>query len=36
VLKQLRDAGVVERVSHGHWKIINPLFREYLVQIDPI
>jgi hypothetical protein len=36
VLKQLRDAGVVERGSHGHWKIINPLFREYLVQFDPI
>jgi uncharacterized protein len=36
VLKLLRDAGVVERESRGHWRVIDPLLRHYLAGLDPL
>ena len=36
VLKQLRDAGVVEHESHGRWRVIDPLLRHYLASLDPV
>jgi uncharacterized protein len=30
VLKQLRDAGIVTKHGRGDYRIVNPLFREYL------
>jgi hypothetical protein len=36
VLKLLRNAGIVERHARGDWRIVNPLFRAYLADLDPI
>ena len=36
VLKLLRNAGIVERRARGDWRIVNPLFRAYLADLDPI
>jgi hypothetical protein len=36
VLKLLLRAGVVEHVARGDWRIVNPLFREYLKTLDPL
>jgi uncharacterized protein len=35
VLKLLRDAGVIEHVARGRWRVIDPLLRHYLVSLDP-
>jgi hypothetical protein len=36
VLKQLRDAGVLEHESHGRWRVFDPLLRHYLASLDPV
>jgi hypothetical protein len=36
VLKRLQQAGIVEHVSRGNWRIVNPLLREYLRRLDPL
>ncbi len=36
VLKLLLRAGVVEHVARGDWRIVNPLFRDYLSRLDPL
>jgi hypothetical protein len=36
VLKLLRDAGILEHESHGHWRVIDPLLRHYLASLDPL
>lgn len=36
VLKLLLRAGVLEHVARGDWRIVNPLFRDYLVRLDPL
>ncbi|MGA9859801.1 MAG: AAA family ATPase [Solirubrobacteraceae bacterium] len=36
VLKLLRQAGVVEHASRGDWRIVNPLFKAYLRDLDPL
>jgi uncharacterized protein len=36
VLKLLLRAGVVEHVSRGDWRIVNPLFSVYLRRLDPL
>ena len=36
VLKLLRDAGIAERAGRGDWRIINPLFRAYLIRLEPL
>jgi uncharacterized protein len=36
VLKQLRDAGVLEHEAHGRWRVIDPLLRHYLASLDPV
>jgi uncharacterized protein len=36
VLKLLRDAGVLEHESRGHWRVIDPLLRHYLASLDPL
>ena len=36
VLKLLRNAGIVERHGRGDWRIVNPLFRAYLAELDPV
>ena len=36
VLKLLLRAGIVEHVTRGDWRIVNPLFRVYLSQLDPL
>lgn len=35
VLKQLRDAGLLEHEAHGRWRVIDPLLRHYLAALDP-
>ncbi|HEX4011955.1 MAG TPA: ATP-binding protein [Solirubrobacteraceae bacterium] len=35
VLKLLLQAGVVEHVARGDWRIVNPLLKEYLRRLDP-
>jgi uncharacterized protein len=35
VLKLLRDAGILEHQSRGHWRVIDPLLRRYLATLDP-
>lgn len=35
VLKLLERAGIVEHVARGDWRIVNPLFREYLRILNP-
>jgi uncharacterized protein len=34
VLRRLEQAGVVEHIAHGDWRIIDPLLREYLRRLD--
>jgi uncharacterized protein len=36
VLKLLRDAGVLEHEAHGRWRVIDPLLRHYLADLDPL
>ena len=36
VLKLLLQAGIVEHVARGDWRIVNPLFKEYLRSLDPL
>jgi hypothetical protein len=36
VLKLLLRAGIVEHVSRGDWRIVNPLFKVYLSHLDPL
>ncbi len=36
VLKLLLRAGIVEHVARGDWRIVNPLFRDYLGRLDPL
>jgi hypothetical protein len=36
VLKLLLHAGIVEHVARGDWRIVNPLFRDYLQRLDPL
>jgi uncharacterized protein len=36
VLKLLLRAGIVEHIARGDWRIINPLFRDYLSRLDPL
>lgn len=36
VLKRLLRAGVVEHVARGDWRIVNPLFADYLRRLDPL
>ncbi len=36
LLKQMRDAGIIEKVGHGRWRVINPLLRAYLQQSDDL
>jgi hypothetical protein len=36
VLKLLLRAGIVEHVTRGDWRIVNPLFRVYLSDLDPL
>ena len=36
VLKRLQRAGVVDHVARGDWRIINPLLRAYLAELDPL
>jgi chromosome segregation and condensation protein ScpB len=36
VLKLLLQAGIVEHVARGDWRIVNPLFRDYLRRLDPL
>jgi hypothetical protein len=35
VLKLLLQAGIVEHVARGDWRIVNPLLKEYLQRLDP-
>jgi uncharacterized protein len=35
-LKLLRDAGILEHVGHGRWRVIDPLLRHYLASLDPL
>jgi uncharacterized protein len=36
VLKLLLQAGVVEHVARGDWRLVNPLLKEYLRRLDPL
>jgi hypothetical protein len=36
VLKLLRDTGVLEHEAHGRWRVIDPLLRHYLADLDPL
>jgi hypothetical protein len=36
VLKLLRNAGIVDHHGRGDWRIVNPLFRAYLADLDPV
>lgn len=36
VLKLLLQAGIAEHVARGDWRIVNPLFRDYLRELDPL
>ncbi len=36
VLKLLLRGGVIEHVSRGDWRIVNPLFQVYLARLDPL
>ena len=36
VLKLLLHAGIAEHVARGDWRIVNPLFRDYLRELDPL
>jgi hypothetical protein len=34
VLKRLEQAGIIEHVARGDWRVVNPLLREYLRRLD--
>ena len=36
VLKLLLQAGIVEHVARGDWRIVNPLLKTYLRDLDPL
>lgn len=36
VLKLLLQAGIVEHVARGDWRIVNPLLKAYLRDLDPL
>jgi uncharacterized protein len=36
VLKLLLQAGILEHVARGDWRIVNPLLKEYLRRLDPL
>jgi hypothetical protein len=36
VLKLLLHAGIVEHIARGDWRIVNPLLKEYLRNLDPL
>ncbi|HEY2318062.1 MAG TPA: ATP-binding protein [Solirubrobacteraceae bacterium] len=36
VLKLLLQAGIVEHVARGDWRIVNPLLKEFLRRLDPL
>ena len=36
VLKLLLQAGIVEHVARGDWRIVNPLLKDYLRSLDPL
>ena len=36
VLKLLERAGIAEHRARGDWRIVNPLFRDYLLALDPL
>jgi hypothetical protein len=36
VLNLLLRAGIVEHVARGHWRIVNPLLKEYLRRMDTL
>jgi uncharacterized protein len=36
VLKLLQQAGIIEHVARGDWRIVNPLLKEYLRGLDPL
>jgi hypothetical protein len=36
VLKLLLHAGITEHVARGDWRIVNPLFGDYLRELDPL
>ena len=36
VLKLLLQAGIVEHVARGDWRIVNPLLKDYLRDLDPL
>ena len=36
VLKRLERAGVAEHVARGDWRIINPLLKPYLAELNPL
>ena len=36
VLKLLREAGIAERPARGEWRIVNPLLKAYLEDLDPV
>ena len=36
VLKRLQRAGVVDHAGRGDWRIINPLLKAYLAELDPL
>ena len=36
VLKLLREAGIAERPARGDWRIVNPLLKAYLADLDPV
>ncbi len=36
VLKLLLRAGIAEHVARGDWRIVNPLLRDYLRELDPL
>jgi hypothetical protein len=36
VLTLLLHAGIAEHVARGDWRIVNPLFGDYLRELDPL
>ncbi len=37
-LNSLRDAGVIERIARGRWRVPDPLLQRYLIarQVEPL
>jgi hypothetical protein len=36
VLKLLLRAGIAEHLSRGQWRLVDPLFADYLRRLDPL